>query len=371
MCFRILGNIFGLSRFWLKPDKQNAESAWRQTDRRFCIRLHVKDAFLWSHVIETAETFKQSYQPLHHKNGECLNAFRKHWRWNDGRQFYCSAFWRHNFKVSLLTVNYSYYKIFLRVLCLTWKLFQCSIKHCTIKTSTSGGTAPVILNLDIKWRWITSFSLRPVYSQKNKSCIVQTGDCRCPRDSLNLIENIKAATPTSNATLPLIRSVLKHCFLRYLRPSIAGITYIYIRSFGNQLIEWHWSNDGMVEWQSEGKTEVLGKGNLSTFHCVHHKSHIVTGLGFSFLSFCRYPLYTFTSCPHVTCSSTTHNTNIHAVGGIRTRNLSKRAATDVRLKRRDHRDRSLGLRDERPATYRLSHASPTNELKKWRRSVSL
>jgi hypothetical protein len=31
-----------------------------------------------------------------------------------------------------------------------------------------------------------------------------------------------------------------------------------------------------------------------------------------------------------------HNTNIHALGGIRTHNPSKRAAADLRLRPRDH-----------------------------------
>jgi hypothetical protein len=35
---------------------------------------------------------------------------------------------------------------------------------------------------------------------------------------------------------------------------------------------------------------------------------------------------------------TTHNTNIHALGGIRTRNPSKRTALDLILRLRDHRD---------------------------------
>jgi hypothetical protein len=33
---------------------------------------------------------------------------------------------------------------------------------------------------------------------------------------------------------------------------------------------------------------------------------------------------------------TPHNTNIHASGGFRTRDPSRRAATDLRLRQRDH-----------------------------------
>jgi hypothetical protein len=55
-----------------------------------------------------------------------------------------------------------------------------------------------------------------------------------------------------------------------------------------------------------------------------------------------------------------HNTNIHASGGIRTRNPSKRAAVDPRLRPHGHWDRlgsNPGLRDEKPATNRLSHGT--------------
>ena len=38
---------------------------------------------------------------------------------------------------------------------------------------------------------------------------------------------------------------------------------------------------------------------------------------------------------------TTHNTNIHALGGIRTHDLSRRAAVDLRLRPRGHWDRRI------------------------------
>jgi hypothetical protein len=43
-------------------------------------------------------------------------------------------------------------------------------------------------------------------------------------------------------------------------------------------------------------------------------------------------VYLYIFCPHVTHSSTTHNTNTHAPGGIRILNTSKRSAADPRLR---------------------------------------
>ena len=40
-----------------------------------------------------------------------------------------------------------------------------------------------------------------------------------------------------------------------------------------------------------------------------------------------------------------YNTNIHAPDGIRTRNPSRRAATELRHRRRGHRDRQIRTRD--------------------------
>jgi hypothetical protein len=53
-----------------------------------------------------------------------------------------------------------------------------------------------------------------------------------------------------------------------------------------------------------------------------------------------------------------HNTNIHAPGGIRTHNPSKRAAVDPSFKPRGHWDRQgSNPGSERPATNRLSHGT--------------
>ena len=55
----------------------------------------------------------------------------------------------------------------------------------------------------------------------------------------------------------------------------------------------------------------------------------------------RTPLYDW-SVRHRDLYLTTHNThNIHAPGGIRTRNLSRRAAAELRLRPRGHWDRLL------------------------------
>jgi hypothetical protein len=72
---------------------------------------------------------------------------------------------------------------------------------------------------------------------------------------------------------------------------------------------------------------------ISNYTVVHGVEHVKASL-FCFLSGC--PGFVF--CPH----STKHNTNIHAPGGIRTRNPSRREATELRPRPRGHWDRILG-----------------------------
>ena len=69
-------------------------------------------------------------------------------------------------------------------------------------------------------------------------------------------------------------------------------------------------------------------------------------------------LYLYLLCPYVTNSSTTHNTNIHAPGGIPTRNPSKRSAADPRLRPLGHWD----LRGFDPRTVQLYQAAVPTEL---------
>jgi hypothetical protein len=58
--------------------------------------------------------------------------------------------------------------------------------------------------------------------------------------------------------------------------------------------------------------------------------------------------------PFVLTPQHTNNSNIHALGEIRTRNSSNRAATDLRLRPRSHRD----WQEIKPATFRLvAHCS--------------
>jgi len=46
----------------------------------------------------------------------------------------------------------------------------CFIKHHAVKTYWgSRGTAPLILNLGTRWRWVVSFTLRPLYPSVNCS----------------------------------------------------------------------------------------------------------------------------------------------------------------------------------------------------------
>jgi hypothetical protein len=72
-------------------------------------------------------------------------------------------------------------------------------------------------------------------------------------------------------------------------------------------------------------------------HNIHKKQTSRTSAGFFFvflfLSFCPFDrLSTFMSFVLVSHFSATHNTNIHASGGIRTRNPSKRSAADPHLR---------------------------------------
>ena len=70
----------------------------------------------------------------------------------------------------------------------------------------------------------------------------------------------------------------------------------------------------------------------------------------AFFSFCPYlsVAYVYILCPHTTYSSTTHNTNIHASGGIQTRNPSQRSAAHRCLRQLGHWDRRIRPPD-RPA----------------------
>ena len=84
---------------------------------------------------------------------------------------------------------------------------------------------------------------------------------------------------------------------------------------------------------------------------------------FPLIHFCAFRSFRPSSC--YLCSMLLslykkHSTNIHASGGIRTHNPSKRTAANPRLRPRGHWDR-LGsnpdFRGERPATNHLSHGT--------------
>jgi hypothetical protein len=66
----------------------------------------------------------------------------------------------------------------------------------------SGGIVPRILNLGTGWRWVVSFTLRPLYARKNSRCL-WIGCWMGPRASLYAVTKRKASCPipTGNRTL--------------------------------------------------------------------------------------------------------------------------------------------------------------------------
>jgi hypothetical protein len=115
---------------------------------------------------------------------------------------------------------------------------------------------------------------------------------------------------------------------------------------------WRWSffifhfNRAPVEWNWQGKTEVLGEEPVPVPLCPPQIPHGPTRDFFFLWSilYCLNP-----SVLHVTLRSillslyNKHNTDIHAPGGIRTHKPSNRAAVDPRLRPRgrwDRRDRT-------------------------------
>jgi len=59
----------------------------------------------------------------------------------------------------LAPVVYTFYQVNVKSLCL--------IKHHAMKTySRSGSTHPRILNLITRWRWVVSFTPRPLYPRR-------------------------------------------------------------------------------------------------------------------------------------------------------------------------------------------------------------
>jgi hypothetical protein len=112
-----------------------------------------------------------------------------------------------------------------------------------------------------------------------------------------------------------------------------------------------------MEWNWQGKTEVLGEKPVPVPLCPQQIPHRLTWDFFSFDPFCTFKSFRPSSC-HL-CSILVlirHNTNIHAPGGIRTHNPSKRAAVDHALDRAAMRS-NPGLHGGRPATRRLSHGT--------------
>jgi hypothetical protein len=95
-------------------------------------------------------------------------------------------------------------------------------------------------------------------------------------------------------------------------------------------------NGALMEWNWHGKTEVLGEKPVPVPLCPPQIPHESTRDFFSVSFFPFDPFCTFKSfcpsCPIVLSLHNKHNTNIHAPGGIRTHNSSKRATVDPRLR---------------------------------------
>jgi len=46
-----------------------------------------------------------------------------------------------------------------------WRRINCLMKHCAMETYWRSGGIPPRTNLGIRWRWVVSFTLQPIYSR--------------------------------------------------------------------------------------------------------------------------------------------------------------------------------------------------------------
>ena len=165
-------------------------------------------------------------------------------------------------------------------------------------------------------------------------------------------------------------------FVLWRAPQQMLRTHRSLEAYGTTLW-WRWlvflfvfpCNGAPVEWNWQDKTEVLGEKPVPVPFCTPQIPHgqnwdfFFPIRGFSpLIHFCTvWILSSFMSLyvpyyrPYIK-----HNTNIHAPGGIRTHDPSKRAAVDQRPRPRGHWDRhgiEPGSPRWKPATNRLSHGT--------------
>jgi hypothetical protein len=114
--------------------------------------------------------------------------------------------------------EYYYGRRFIDLLCLT--------KRHAMKTYWgSGGIAPHILDLGIRWRWVVSFTPRPLYPKERAPGAHWIGGWVGPRAVLNAVVKRKIPSPRreSNPTTPIVQSVAQ----RYTDWAITAV-YLYI-----------------------------------------------------------------------------------------------------------------------------------------------
>jgi hypothetical protein len=144
----------------------------------------------------------------------------------------------------------------------------------------------------------------------------------------------------------LMGAIVKLIFFSLAWQPLGGLGRLIFRSFTITLRHTTLGRTPLDEWSARRRDLYL------TTHNTHKRQTSMSPVGFFFsvplfpfdpFLYCLNPLFVL----HVTLRSmlpslyNKHNTNIHAPGGIRTRNPSKRAAAGTRLRLRGHRDPCL------------------------------
>jgi hypothetical protein len=90
------------------------------------------------------------------------------------------------------------------------KLSLCLTKYHAMKAYWgSGGTSPRILHLDTRWRWMVSFTGRPLYPRVRASGTHWIGGWVGPRADLDTVMKRKIPSPRreSNPRTPIVQPV--------------------------------------------------------------------------------------------------------------------------------------------------------------------